>query len=79
MKRLIGTWNVMRIIRLLVGLVAIWQAIVLHEWPLALTGGFLLLMAVANAGCCGAGACGIPSWKQRSSSSEKPNERQHDA
>lgn len=49
----------MRVLRLVMGIIAIWQAIVSKEWILGLAGGFLLYMALANIGCCGAGGCSI--------------------
>jgi hypothetical protein len=57
MKTIIYGWNLMRALRLVFGLVAIGQAIMTRDWILGLAGGFLLFMALANIGCCGAGGC----------------------
>lgn len=52
-------WHFMRWLRLLVGGYALWQSIEMSDWMLAVAGVFLLVMAVFNIGCCGAGGCSI--------------------
>lgn len=49
-------WNFFRVARLLLGIAALVQAIMLREWPLALAGVFIAGMALANTGC-GLGGC----------------------
>lgn len=49
----------MRGLRLLMGLVAMGQAIATRDWIMGLAGGFLLFMALANVGCCGVNGCTI--------------------
>lgn len=49
-------WNFFRVARLLLGIGALVQAIMLREWPLALAGLFIAGMALANTGC-GIGGC----------------------
>lgn len=49
-------WNFFRIARLLLGVAALVQAILLKEWPLAIAGLFIAGMALANTGC-GLGGC----------------------
>jgi hypothetical protein len=44
-------WNFFRIARLLLGIAALVQAIMLKEWPLALAGLFIAGMALTNTGC----------------------------
>jgi hypothetical protein len=63
MKILLSGWSVMRVIRLLIGLYAFWQAIVTKEPMLGLAGLFVAGMALANIGCCGANGCQISSSK----------------
>ncbi|OQP59048.1 hypothetical protein [Niastella populi] len=64
MKTLIATgWNFMRILRLIIGIVVTVFAIRSHDLLLGLGGSFLVLLAVLNAGCCGAGACSTGSCK----------------
>ena len=48
-------WNFFRIIRLVLGLAALGQAIILGEWLLAVAGGLIAGMALANIGCGPAG------------------------
>jgi hypothetical protein len=55
--------------RLLLGIAALVQAVMLKEWPLALAGLFIAGMALANTGC-GIGGC-APRTQYRTI---KPNE-----
>lgn len=55
----------MRVLRLAVGVIIIWQAIATREWAPGLAGGFLLLLALANIGCCGPAGCSIPDRSKR--------------
>lgn len=59
MKTILYGLNIMRGLRLVMGLLAIGQAFATKEWILGLAGGFLLFMALANIGCCGANGCTI--------------------
>jgi hypothetical protein len=52
-------WDFMRILRLVIGVTVIGQAVMMHEWLLAIGGGMLTTMAVLNIGCCGARGCGV--------------------
>ncbi len=61
MKTILYGWNIMRGLRLVMGVIAIVQAIAEKEWILGLAGGFLLFMALANVGCCGRNGCAIQS------------------
>ena len=63
MKPIFTGWNIMRALRLVMGIVAIGQAIAAKEWILGLAGGFLLYMALANIGCCGVNGCAVPPPK----------------
>lgn len=64
MKTLLTTgWSFMRILRLIMGTAVIVVAIVRHDMLLGLAGGFLVLMSVLNAGCCGTSGCSIPKDK----------------
>jgi hypothetical protein len=56
LKTITTGWNFFRVARLLLGIVALVQAIMLKEWPLALAGLFIAGMALANTGC-GIGGC----------------------
>ena len=51
---LLKNWNLMRILRLVIGIWAIVEAIQSKEPLLGIMGGILLFMAVTNTGCFGA-------------------------
>lgn len=52
-------WDFMRILRLVIGVTVIGQAVMMQELLLAIGGGMLTTMAVLNIGCCGAQGCGV--------------------
>jgi hypothetical protein len=61
MRNLLTTgWNSMRVIRLVLGVILIIQAIQTKFVAGGLLGGLLLFQALSNTGCCGAGGCAIP-------------------
>ncbi len=57
---LLKNWNLMRILRLVIGIWAIVEAIQSKEPLLGIMGGILLFMAVTNTGCFGAKGCNTP-------------------
>lgn len=59
MESLLKNWTIMRIIRLVLGMAALGQAIWLGDIFLGLLAVFLLGTAVMNIGCC-AGNCAVP-------------------
>ncbi len=58
MKRLFRNWDVLRVIRLLAGAVFAGYGIYASDSLIIILGGLLMLMAVVNWSCCGAGGCG---------------------
>ncbi len=63
MKLLVG-WNVFRIIRLLIGMIALVQGIIQKEGLMLLAGSWILFSALFNKGCCGPAGCSVPASKQ---------------
>lgn len=57
---LFKNWNVMRILRLAMGVFIITQGIMANEWILTIMGGIFSLLAIFNMGCCGTSTCGRP-------------------
>lgn len=62
MKNYLRNWNLMRIIRLVLGVVVIVQGIQANEWMLVVLGGLFTLMPVFNIGCCGTAGCSTRSY-----------------
>ncbi len=60
MRTILYGWNIMRVLRLAMGLIAVWQAFMTKELILGLAGFFLLYMSIANIGCCSSNSCSIP-------------------
>lgn len=56
-------WSFMRIIRLTLGSMIVYQAVVYHDSIAGLIGGLLLFQAVTNTGCCGTSSCSTPISK----------------
>jgi hypothetical protein len=68
---LFRNWNVMRFVRLVLGLIILSQGI-LGKDPLSVGMGiFLSLLAVLNAGCCGPFGCDISSSDKHVSHRQK--------
>lgn len=63
-------WNLMRIIRLIFGIVIIVHSIKQHQFLFGLLGLLFAGMAVFNIGCCVAGGCGVPTNKNKNTSTE---------
>ena len=67
-------WNVMRFLRLAIGVMAIVQAYNEGSWPLAAAGLFVMILAIANLGCCGSGGCVTGKSYERSNNLNKAEE-----
>ena len=52
-QQLFSNWHAMRVVRAVLSLIIIAQAISLHDGMLGAFGGVFMLMAVLNTGCCG--------------------------
>lgn len=59
MKGYLRGWTLIRLMRLILGGVVLFQAIQAAEWIFIISGGFLFLMPLLNIGCCGASGCRI--------------------
>lgn len=60
LNTLLSGWNILRIIRLILGVMLLVQAFQTKFWGAGLLGSLLLFQAITNTGCCGAGGCGVP-------------------
>jgi hypothetical protein len=58
--RLLTNWNIMRVVRLLIGLYLLISAVQMHDWLVGTLSLLFVLMAVSNTGCCGAQGCSVP-------------------
>ncbi len=56
-------WDIVRILRLVIGVTVIGQAFIMHEWLLGMGGGMLTTMAILNIGCCGTQGCAVAPRK----------------
>jgi hypothetical protein len=65
MKELIFTkWTLSRLLRLIIGLAILVQAFISKDILFGVAGLLFTSMALFNVGCCGAGACYMPSKKK---------------
>ncbi len=46
-------WNLMRVLRLVLAVIIIVQAITMHDIPVGILGVMFFFMAIFNIGCCG--------------------------
>ena len=59
MKVLLSGWNVMRVIRLALGILVIIQSISEKNYMLTVAGGLFAVLALINVGCCGSNGCAV--------------------
>lgn len=63
MKNYLRNWNLMRVLRLALGVFIIVQGIQAQQWLLVGLGGLFSLMPLLNIGCCGTSGCNTPVRK----------------
>lgn len=63
MYNIFSNWNVMRFVRLLLGVSIIAQGLRLSQWSFIAAGVVFTLMPLFNIGCCAGGSCSAPSGK----------------
>lgn len=54
---LVHNWNLMRAIRLGLGIFILIQSVMVKDWTLGILGIAFTLMPLLNIGCCGGGEC----------------------
>jgi hypothetical protein len=59
MQTLLSGWNIIRVLRLAIGIMAMIQAYQQSSWILAVAGFFVIIPALANLGCCGTTGCTV--------------------
>jgi len=59
-------WNLMRWLRLGLGVFIAIQAIQIHDTLSGFISAFFLFQAVTNTGCCGSRGCAMPITKNKS-------------
>lgn len=64
-KTIIQNWNLMRFIRLLLGVMIIVQSINNKDYLFAFIGLLFAGMALANIGCCGSAGCSTNSYSNK--------------
>jgi hypothetical protein len=67
---LLNNWNIVRFLRLGIGLAIIVQAIIAKDMLFGLAGLLFTGMALFNAACCGVGGCVTPTPSKKSDSKE---------
>jgi hypothetical protein len=67
---LFSGWNLMRSIRLMLGIFILMEGINSQQWIPGIVGGIFLLQALLNVGCCGTNSCNITDSKVDSNKTE---------
>lgn len=57
MKNIMKAWGLMRVLRLVLGIIIIVQGAYSQEWWMIALGGLFTLMPLLNVGCCGTTTC----------------------
>ena len=68
MNSIFSGWNIVRLLRLAIGIAAIVQAFQQNSWAIGIAGFFLMLLAIANVAC---NSCTINNYKHSKSNTEK--------
>ena len=70
-QRMLTNWDLMRIVRLGIGIMMLVMGIQAKDWALGLFSTFFLYQAITGTGCCGSRACDAPvgtstknNWKE---------------
>lgn len=72
LKRTLFTgWHFMRWVRLIFGAFAVATGVWVNDGLMGIIGGFFLLTAVTNTGCCSAGGCSIPAENNQAEKTEE--------
>ena len=69
LKEITSQWHIMRIIRLMIGIMIIAQAFAGRNVMVGILGVIFTAMALFNVGCCGSNGC-IPNKKSRNNPNE---------
>lgn len=64
MNRILKNWDIIRIIRLMLGAIVVAYAISSEEYAFLILGGLLLFQAIINVSCCGASGCNTAKDKE---------------
>lgn len=59
MMNYLKNWNVMRLLRLALGIFAIVQGVQAAQWLLVAMGGIFCIMPLLNIGCSGVSGCTV--------------------
>ena len=70
-ETLLTDWNLMRILRLGLGIYVSVQAVETQSTISMIFAVFLLFQALSNTGCCGSKGCAVPIKKSNSSKKEE--------
>ena len=58
---ILSNWNLMRFVRLALGVAIIIQSVMAKDWVLGIIGVLFTSMPVFNIGCCSTQGCSTPS------------------
>lgn len=72
-QTLLTGWHLMRWVRVILGVFFLVLAVRQQDSFIGLAAAFLLLTAITNVGCCGAGGCSVPLQKKTDSQPEVIN------
>ncbi len=64
-ERILNNWNILRFIRLALGIAITVQGALAGSWSFAILGVLLTIMPLLNYGSCNNGACAVPPRKSK--------------
>jgi hypothetical protein len=69
-QTLLSNWNFIRVLRLLMGIAIIVQAVLARDIIFGIAGALFTVLAIFNIGCCGTDACYTPVKKDAANKKE---------
>jgi len=73
-QNIFKNWNVVRLLRLAMGIVLVVEAVKSGMWVLVAVGAVFTAMPVLNIGCCTAGNCSVPARRSKNRHDDVPYE-----
>jgi len=62
-EQIFSNWNFMRMVRFVLSVVILFQAVQNHDIMFGMLGGIFFTQTILNIGCCGIGGCSVPAKK----------------
>ncbi len=70
LNNIVKNWNLVRVLRLVMGIFLVIEAIKSGMWILVAVGAVFVVMPLLNTGCCATGNCSVPTRNSKNTDDE---------